>query len=236
MQRLTKLLALVLTALAGTAFGQTNVYLHSTASKIVYGSSFNVFRANSTAGTLGTPATTTTNTTTGPLTQQFWPSLATAVFPTDVAGGTKVIWVSDPLASAVTISGQITPNIWGVESAAQANVGIRLEILRWSVKEGGIVSSLGLTTRTSNELASGIASATTSPKLTPTSTTFQAGDRLVIIVYGDDAKSKTQATGFNWNLFYDGNSAGNSGDTFVTFSNTITFSADSNNARSLPNN
>lgn len=236
MRRLINASIIALTVLVGTGFAQTKVYLRSTAGTIKYGASFRTLQATSSAGTLSTPAQTTTNTVAGPVTQQFWPSLAAGVFPTDVAAGTKTIWISDPLSAGVTISGKITPNIWAVEDAAAANTGIRLEVLRWSKKEGGIVSSLGITTRTSNELASNNPASITAPQLTPTSTVFQAGDRFVIIVYGDDAKSKTMAASHTWNIFYDGNSVGASGDTYVSFTETFTFAADTNNARSVPGN
>ena len=69
----------------------------------------------------------------------------------------------------------------------------------------------------------------TAPTLAPSSTAFNAGDRIVILIYNDDAASVTEAAGRNWTLDYDA-ATGVNGDSYLSFTETITFSADSNNA------
>ena len=69
----------------------------------------------------------------------------------------------------------------------------------------------------------------TAPTLTPTSTDFVAGDRIVIAIYNDDGNGVTEASGRNWTLDYNAG-AGVDGDTYLSFTETIGFNADSNNA------
>jgi hypothetical protein len=71
----------------------------------------------------------------------------------------------------------------------------------------------------------------TAPTLTPTSTAFNAGDRIVIVIYNDDGNGVTEASGRNWTLDYDAGT-GVDGDTYLSFTESLSFSADSNNAPS----
>jgi hypothetical protein len=186
-----------------------------------------VFRlANLTAGT--TKVTTTTNSIAGPVSGQYWPSATTSHIVTKTAGGTKTIWISAPLSSGVTISGTITADLWGLESNDACNCGFRYEVLRWSKASGGIVSSLGIS---ANDGATewGTTAAQRLPTLTPTSTAFVTGDRIVIVIYNDDGNAVTEATGYTWTLDYD-YLQGNDGGSYFAFAETFTFTADSNNA------
>ncbi len=174
-----------------------------------------------------------TNSITGPVSGQYWPSATTGHIITLTAGGTKGAWISAPLSAGVTISGTITPNLWGLESNANCNCGARYEVLRWSVATGGIVSSLGISTDGGvTEWATSVA-VRTSPTLTPTSTAFLAGDRIVIIIYNDDGNGVTEGSGRTWRFDYHGATPGADGDTYLGFTESISFSADSNNARPL---
>ena len=166
----------------------------------------------------------------GPLTGHYYP-ISTDTYYVRFSTN-KIIWYSPPLSSAVTISGVITPNIWGYESNAACNCGFRYEVLRWSKAAGSIVSSLGISTDDGVTEWGTAASVRTSPTLTPTSTAFVTGDRIVIIVYNDDGNGVTEASGRTWTLDY-GAATGVDGDTYLSFTETITFSADSNNARPL---
>lgn len=168
----------------------------------------------------------------GPLTGHYWPIATTNYIVTNSAGGNENVWFSPPLSAAVTISGTITPNIWGLESNAACNCGFRYEVLRWSVAAGGIVSSLGISTDNGVTEWGTTTSVRTAPTLTPISTEFAVGDRIVMVFYNDDANGYTEASGRTWQLRFDG-AAGVDGDTYLSFTETISFSADSNNARPL---
>lgn len=213
------------------AFCATKVFLHDAQSKIVPNSSFLYKLADGTQGTA--KVTVVTNSIAGAVTGQYWPSATTGHIVTKTAGGTKTIWFSAPLASGVTISGTITPNLWGLESAAQCNCGARYQILRWSAATGGIVSSLGISTDSGVTEWGTSAAVRSAPPLTPTSTALSAGDRIVMVIYNDDGNGVTEASGRTWTLDYDAGT-GVDGDTYLSFTEAISFSADSNNAPPLP--
>jgi hypothetical protein len=209
----------------------TKVFLHDAASKgILPGGTDIVFRrANSTQGSA--KVTAVTNSIAGVVSGQYFPSGTAGHIVTKTAGGTRTLWITDPLASGVTISATITPNLWGLESAAQCNCGARYEVLRWSVATGGISSSLGISSDGGLSEWGTSAAARTSPTLTPTSTAFNAGDRIVIVLYNDDGNGVTEANNRNWTLDYDAGT-GVDGDTYLSFTESLSFSSDSNNAPS----
>ncbi len=222
---LTALWALLLCALP--AWPATKVFLHDAASQLSPGPDFLYKLADATQGTA--KVTAVTNSIAGNVTGQYWPSSTNGHIITKTAGGTRIVWFSAPISSSVTISGSITPNLWGLESAIQCNCGARYEVLRWDVSAGGIVKSLGISSDGGlSEWGTG-AAARTAPTLTPSSTTFNAGDRIVIVIYNDDGNGVTEGSGRNWTLDYDAGTAVD-GDTYLSFTETITFNADSNNA------
>jgi len=212
-------------------FPATKVFLHDALSKIQQSPDI-VFRLADASQGAGY-SNGSTSSITGPVTNQYWCSATAGHIITKTQGGTKTIWLSAPLSSGVTISGTITPNLWGYESGVSCNCGARYEVLRWSVKTGGIVSSLGISTDGGvTEWATG-GEVRTTPTLTPTSRAFLAGDRIVIVIYNDDGNGVTEASGYSWTFYYDAG-AGANGDTYLSFTETISFSADSNNAPARP--
>ena len=209
------------------AFPSTKVFLHDAASPIAPDSTYLYKKADATQGSA--KVTAVINSAAGNITGQFWPSTNAAHILTKTAGGTPTVWISAPLSSGVTISGTITPNLWGLESANQCNCGARYEVLRWSVSVGGITSSLGISSDGGLSEWGTSAAVRTAPTLTPTSTAFNAGDRIVILIYNDDGNGVTEASGRNWTLDYDAGT-GVDGDTYLSFTETISFSSDTNNA------
>lgn len=224
-------LLLLLALLCAPAQAATKVFLHDALSKgIIPGGADVTFRqANSTQGSV--KVTAVTNSIAGAVSGQYFPSGTAGHIVSKTGGGTRTIWISDPLSSGVTISGTITPNLWGLESAAQCNCGARYEVVRWNVATGGISSSLGISSDGGVSEWGTTAAARTAPTLTPTSTTFNAGDRIVIVIYNDDGNSVTEANGRNWTLDYDAGT-GVDGDTYLSFTESLSFSSDSNNAPS----
>lgn len=227
-------LFLTLNSQPSPLFGATKLFLRVSISPLAEGvcsPSFTCFQANTVQGS--SMNSYTTSSIAGPLTGHYWPIATTGYITTSSGGSKKDVWISAPLSSGVTISGTITPNIWGYESNNACNCGFRYEVLRWSAAEGGIVSSLGIATDNGATEWGTSAAVRTSPTLTPTSTAFAVGDRIVIVVYNDDANGVTEASGRSWNLDIAG-PAGADGDTYLSFTETISFSPESNNARSLP--
>lgn len=221
---------LMLLAFASQATPATKLVLQNDASAVQLGTStYLVKRCNSTQGDAGTNTFTATHT--GPLTGQYWPS-SNPDHALRLSDGQWIVWLSDPLSAAVTISGTITPNLWGNQNDAAAHAGARYEILRWSAADGGIHESLGISahqgiTEWPTYPTGGVRN---EPTLSPASTAFNTGDRILIVIYSDDASGQTQSSGYYWNLNYNAAGAGWDGDTYLSFTETITFSADTNNA------
>jgi hypothetical protein len=213
--------------LVSFASAQTKLILHDAASTVQYSPSVLVKRANNTQGTAATTAVLSTIV--GPVTGQYWPTSTTGHIWTKTAGGTPILWMSDPLSAAVTLSGTVTPNLWGLESGTGANLGFGYEIMRWSALEGGIVSSLGSVVNNGATEWGTTAAVRTAPTLALTATAFSPGDRIVIVIYNDDAAGVTEgAGGRTGTLRFDG-TLGSTSDSYFTFTQTFTFAADTNN-------
>lgn len=155
---------------------------------------------------------------------------ATAAGPVtgiEVPGATE--WISPPVSADVTISGTITANVWAAESNMSANVAINviIEIIRANalgtnnsntlveIVRSTRTTEVAVTTRAVNNFTTGMTSGAY------TSQTLNRGDRLRIRVFGDDAG--TMASGFTFNIGYNGNTGGADGDTFVTFTENFSF-------------
>jgi hypothetical protein len=152
------------------------------------------------------------------------PSLATLTQATITTGGNQpfITGASDQVrhiiqVNAVTISGTITANVWMSESNMSANVGATCSVDRYS-SAGSFISGvasaaksieLPVTTRAAQNWT-----------ITPTSRTFSDGDLLVIQIQG--AAVGTMASGFTFDLGYDGATGAADGDSWVQFTETIT--------------
>lgn len=134
-------------------------------------------------------------------------------------GGTALSFCSRPLSAAVTISGTVTVNVWAVESAAQANAGFRLKLFR--LQPGG-TKTLFATLDRGAELPTTIAAQNYTG--TPTSTAFSIGDRIVMEPYITNAGGNMGANR-TCNMTYNGGTAGASGDSYVTFNETVLVAA-----------
>ncbi len=139
-------------------------------------------------------------------------------------GGVAAEWISPPVSADVTISGTITCNIWAAESDMNANVAINavVDVIRANatatansntidqIVKTARVTEVAITTRAVNNFTA-----------TPTSTTVNRGDRIRVRLFGDDVG--TMATAFTFNASYNGTTAAADGDTYVTFTENITF-------------
>ena len=139
-----------------------------------------------------------------------------------------VDWMSLPVAADITISGTITANIWCAENNMSANAAINVWILIARANDDGsgyntlqeIVKStfateMAVTTRAVNNFTTGMTSGSY------TARTINRGDRIIIRPFMDDAG--TMATGFTTNMSYNGATAAADGDSWVEFTENITF-------------
>lgn len=129
-------------------------------------------------------------------------------------GSVLVTWYSRPLR-AVTISGTITFNLWGLESAAQANTGFDVLIERCD-QDGNVLSTIVRSER-GTELTT--SAAVNNWTASPTSTSLNEGDRVKITVFGNDAGGN-MGNGRTFTMNY-GAGTGVNGDSYVQFNETI---------------
>jgi hypothetical protein len=148
-------------------------------------------------------------------------STATVTGPTAgvpiLYSGVTARWWTKPL-NAVTISGTVTMNMWMSENGMNANVGAQV-IVDWFDNAGTTNKGVVLNSERGVEVA-------VAPRAvnnwtgSPTSRALVAGDRLRITVLGNDVG--TMATAFTFDLGFSGPTGAADGDSFVTFTETIT--------------
>ena len=156
-------------------------------------------------------------------------NVATVAGPTAGVTITKtsaVEWISPPVTADVTIAGTITGNVWASESNMSANASICILVQ--------VIRANTTTTRNSNTLeeiarrAPGAELAVTTRAVnnftvTPTSTVVNRGDRLRVVLFGDDISGSNMASGFTFNASWSGTTGAADGDTYVTFTETFSF-------------
>jgi len=124
-------------------------------------------------------------------------------------------WISPPLAAAATISGTITFGIYGNESSMSANASMAVIVSR--VDNLGAIVGTVTDSLFGTELGTGSTLQTWTA--TPTSTGFNKGDRIRVVVYYDDATATTMGSGYTVNL----NNVPGSPGSYVQFNETLTF-------------
>lgn len=139
---------------------------------------------------------------------------------TATGGGQALVWLSEPVTEAITISGTITVNIRGLESANAVNAGRGILIER--ANNAGTVQSTILavtgvpstiTEFTTSDAANGAAT------FTPTSTAMAVGERIRITL-SIRAAGGTMGAG-TATISYNGPTSGAAGDTWVRFTEDI---------------
>jgi len=134
-------------------------------------------------------------------------------------------WYSPPLSSGLTISGDVDSNVTCSESNAALNAGIRISVFRWDASTGGnreLLIAMDTTECAGSRIA--IAAAAPSP------VAFGAGDRLFFVVEVINVGGSWGGNSSRTVTFSCGAAAGSSGDSFVNFADTLSFSSDTNNA------
>jgi len=133
---------------------------------------------------------------------------------TKTAGGPVLVWISPPLSAATTISGAVAVNAWAKESSTTCNCGLQVTLQKYSngAESAAFLNSMrgvALTTTFSQQNWSA----------TPTSTSFAAGDRIVVKWWISDAGG-TMNSGKNVSFRYDSNS------TWVQFAEALSFQSE----------
>src|SRR5438309_1197427 len=194
-----KLLSLLL--LVAPAWCSTKVLMHNIASPV---SGYRYATKTQGQGT----TTSVTNSVKGP---------TSGVQLTKTAGSSPaLVWISPPLAAAATISGTVTMNTWAAEQSA-CRCGMQVTLQKYS---GGTEGSAFLTSARGTELTTSISLQNWTA--TPTSTSFAVGDRIVVKWWIKDAGG-TMNSGKTVTSDYDGKTAGSDGDTWVQFTESLSF-------------
>jgi len=142
------------------------------------------------------------------------------------AGGTNVIWYSEPFLNGQTISGAVTFNIWAHESATAANATITAELVRAN-NAGTVQSVIAAVVLSRTELTTTSAVQNWS-NATVSSTAMSAGDRLAVRVYIDDGNGVTMASGRTVTITIAGPTDGADGDSYVQLTEDVRFPTGAN--------
>lgn len=138
---------------------------------------------------------------------------------TATAGGQALVWFSEPITAAITISGTVTVNVRGLESAANVNCGAGILIER--TNNAGVVQStiVALTGIPATISEFGTADAARTGTYTPTSTAMAVGERIRVTL-SIRAAGGTMGAG-TATISHDGPASAVAGDTSVRFTEDI---------------
>lgn len=139
----------------------------------------------------------------------------TNITVTATAGGQALSWFSEPITAAVTISGTVTPNIFGAESANTVNAGAGILIERCN-NAGVVQSTIVADTAFGTEYATGLSARTAN--LTPTSTAMAVGERIKVTVKVRNVGTMGAGT---VTVSTNGPQVNGTGDTWVRFAEDI---------------
>lgn len=142
----------------------------------------------------------------------------TNIAVTATAGGQALTWFTEPITTAITVSGTVTVNVRGLESANTTNAGAGILIERTNT--AGVVQStiVADTTIPATITEYGTTDGAKTSTYTPTSTSMAVGERIKVTLKVRNVG--TMGTGTVTNS-YNGPAAGASGDTYVTFTENI---------------
>lgn len=139
---------------------------------------------------------------------------------TQTSGGQAIVWFSEPITTAVTISGTVTVNLRGLEAANNVNCGGGVLIERAN-NAGTVQSTIVAVTGIPAVITEyGTTDAAKNGTYTPTSTAMAVGERIKVTIsvrnvgtMGANASGCTNS--------YNGPAAAAAGDTYVTFTEDI---------------
>jgi hypothetical protein len=137
-----------------------------------------------------------------------------------VSGAVALEWLSEPLSADFTISGTITGNLWGFESTMNDNTAINFVV----DKIDGATGAITQIAKSARVTELGTSNGANNFTVTPTSTACKRGDRIRIRPFIDDAGAAMiiGTTTFSYN----GPTAAAAGDSYVQFTENLTFEVD----------
>lgn len=133
------------------------------------------------------------------------------------SGGNPIKWISPPLAAPVTISGTVTMNTWASDGTGTSKITVAFTIKKFT--SGSESTALLTTSAYSAQLTTTEANQNWSA--TPTSVSFAAGDRIVVI--GQITNIGGSMVSDTVNIGYAGATPNADGDLYVQFAENLTF-------------
>lgn len=144
--------------------------------------------------------------------------------------GAPYSYISPPIAADVTVSGTMSFSQYCYESnmAANAAAAFAVYVLRADTLNTRDGNTRELIYFGKDDAEMGTTGANMTWTGTPTSTDLRRGDRIVVNPAADDAAANMSSGGgtYTWAYYMDSPTAGGSGDTWVQFTETITFETD----------
>lgn len=135
-------------------------------------------------------------------------------------GGQAIVWFSEPITQAITISGTVTVNIRGAELAATVNAGAGVLIERTN-NAGTVQSTIVAVTGVPAVITEyGTTDGAKTGTYTPTSTSMAVGERIKVTVSVRNVGTMAANSPGVVNT-YNAATAGTAGDTYVTFTENI---------------
>lgn len=137
-----------------------------------------------------------------------------------VNGLIQSLSLSYPLSAPVTITGTVTFNFWSSESNTLANVGLIARVLALKPDSTFVTICAESAWNSGGELST--TAAARNWTTTPTTTSLDIGDR-ICLCWGYDDAGGTMASGFLVNIWTEGTPGGTTGDSWVQFTETLSF-------------
>jgi len=142
----------------------------------------------------------------------------TNITVTATAGGQALAWFSEPITEAVTISGTVTVNLRGLESATQVNAGGGVLIERTDTA-GTVLSTIVPDSTVPATLTEwGTTDSVRSGTYTPTSTVMAVGERIKVTLKVRNFGTMGAGTVTN---SHEGAIVNAAGDTWVRFTENV---------------
>jgi hypothetical protein len=137
-------------------------------------------------------------------------------------------WISPPLSAAINLTGDYDYSVKCQESASQLNAGVDFVVYRWRRVLGGIDLLLD-DSATTTECSTGGGTLTIAAHAPScgASCSLAVGDRIVVIPRVQNVGNWGANGTRTFTLYYEG------ANTFAHFAQTVSFAADTNNARAV---
>ena len=140
------------------------------------------------------------------------------------AGGDQAVWITEELKADVTIANPTLNNIWGGEDASATNAQFAIRLAEYTTSEQSAFyntsTGVELSTTPVSRVIWGGGGGRDNAEADPTSTTIDAGNRLVVVPgYTGVAGGANTAAGTASFLY--GATAENAGDTYVVLDESV---------------